>query len=275
MRKLNWLFTCAALATIFLAGCNNTTEPATNASTEPTKTDTASTEPDKKVEAQTTAPVETTEAVKTGDAEAKKPSEKEAAAKGEAGVQKTDQAKADSAKESQQKVETARVAGQKVNPDGTIQLDAKPQDERTSTGTKNASAKPVPQKDPTPADVNKAATTSQYTGTWKRYIDPKLRAKYDKVAQVQKKRGKKIFPIDNILTMKGDGTFVWDDNALITGRKVTGTWSVKNGMAMFVVKAVDGKAPTKDEAKAFEASVAKSGKMLYRGNTARGRYDKV
>ena len=276
MTRLNWLLACVALGAILLAGCNSTPEAPPGTASEPTKTDT------------TSAPVtkgDETPVAKTGETDPKTEADPKAEASKpadpkdeKATAAKADAAKADSSRSGKEETvqtpikteKTEVVATTKIGPDGKAHIDPKAPGMAT-----NVTSKPVPQKDPTPADVDKAATNAKFAGTWKRFIDPKLRVKYEKVAAIQKKRGKKLYPVDNILALKADGTFVWDDNALITGRKVTGTWSVKGGIATFAVKTIDGKAPTKTEAAAFEASVAKSGKMLYRGNTARGRYDKA
>ncbi|MBL8059310.1 MAG: hypothetical protein JNK63_01185 [Chthonomonas sp.] len=264
MRKVNWILSAALLGALLIVGCNPTDENGTGKTGE-TKIDSADV---KKVEGATPSGGSETvkEPVKKDltPEEVAKAKAKEEALKKESGMtdeKASELAKAQAAKEELSKPPTTDMKVSKANPA-----------DRTNVSDPSKQPKPKPTL---PADANKGAVAANFSGTWKRFIDPKLRAKYKQVEALQKKRGKKLYPIENMLVVKSDGTFVWDDNALITGRKVTGTWSVKGGVATFTVKMVDGKAPGKDEAKSFEAMVAKSGKMLYRGNSERGRYDKI
>ena len=268
MRKLNWIWVSALLGALLIAGCNPTDEGAAGKTGE--GGDVVATEV-KKADGGTvpsaTSDVKAPTKGEMSPEDAAKLRAKEEAIKKESGM--TDEKVSELAKEAAAAKEESskpskETATKVANADPKQQIDVRD------------NSKPAPPAKPVlPADANKGAVAANFSGTWKRFIDPKIRSKYKQVEALQKKRGKKVYPIDNILTIKGDGTFVWDDNAMITGRKVTGTWSVKGGVATFTIKAIDGKAPEKTEAKSFEAMVAKSGKMLYRGNAERGRYDKV
>jgi hypothetical protein len=88
-------------------------------------------------------------------------------------------------------------------------------------------------------------------------------------------KGKKFFPVDNVLTLNSNGTFIWDDNALIVGRKVEGTWTVKNGTAEFKILKVDGKAPKKTDATSFIGMVSKDGKQFYRQGNEKSLYNRI
>ncbi len=275
MNKLKYL----GLATFFAAivvGCTPTEEPKTDPETPAKTTETTSVEtPDAKPDSATAEPApttsapdrksETTAATKpaVGKPDAARPATKEEAA---TAASKNDVA--DSKASSEKEADMAKVEAQNAKP-----LTAKPVDP-AKRGNVNATpaAKPV-QKDP--PNVNKAAQKADFVGKWKRFMDAENRAKHAKFAAMLKKRGKPVFPTDNYITVNADGTFTWDDNATATGRKVTGTWTVASGKAMFTVKTVNGKAPDKDDSKSFDASVAKGAKTLFRQNSERGRYDRV
>lgn len=261
MRKGTWFIFSALLGALVLAGCQPKEEGTTSkadgtsvASSNPTTTAPADVKRGAET-AKTTLSESKQEKPDTNGTQAKDTAAKDPEAEKRAVIE------AEKAKTTQAKptIEASKVSEQRLNPSNT-------------QGTPSPQARPKPV---IPADANKGAVATNFAGTWKRFIDPKLRGKYLKVEALQKKRGKKLFPIDNILTLKSDGTFVWDDNALITGRKIVGSWTVKNGVATLSVKTIDGKAPDKSDAKSFEAMVSKNGKVLYRGKNERGRYDKV
>ncbi len=274
MNKLKYLGLATFLAAI-VVGCTPTEEPKTEPETPAKTTETTSIEtPAAKPDPAAPKPTDTTSAPdrKSETAAATKPGEAKPdaapAAKDEAAAAASQKEVADSKASSEKEADMAKVEAQSAQP-----LTAKPVDP-AKRGIANTTppAKPV-QKDP--PNVNKAAQKADFVGKWKRFMDAENRAKHAKFAAMLKKRGKPVFPTDNYITVGADGTFTWDDNATATGRKVTGTWTMASGKAVFTVKTVNGKAPDKDDSKSFDASVAKGAKTLFRQNSERARYDRV
>jgi len=124
-----------------------------------------------------------------------------------------------------------------------------------------------PKTDPRMAEadklMNKGASLATFAGTYERYVDPKILAKYPEVIKKLGPKGKDFKIPNSVITINGDGTFTWHDVGGLVDRTVTGTVSVKGGVASFKVSKVTGYPTMNDgDRDGFTAIMLKDGKFM-------------
>lgn len=106
---------------------------------------------------------------------------------------------------------------------------------------------------------------ADFQGTWRFEIPADKRAKLQAEFRKNPKLKNMKLP-ESTLIVKSDGTFEIDE-VMIENRKLLGTYTVKDGVASFVVKTVNG-APPKQQAdkRGFIAVIDKSGKLIHQSS---------
>lgn len=271
MRKMRWYFlTLACVTAVGLTGCNPPAESASNSGS-------TTSGPAVTIDAKDAGSVPAGDGASAQKRTPSEPMKEDPAAQPAA---KTETKKADPAAEP--KKQPAENPAPAVAAEATEEMREK--EEQSSSRQLTATQKPVtgertpavqtPAEKTMPANANRRATNANFVGTWTRFLDADTRKKYERMADLMKKQGRKVYPIENTLVIRGDGTFRLEDNAVVVGQTLEGRWTLKNGEVTMNVTRIDGKAPTAKQIQEIKASVSRDGKMLWRNHEEKLRYDK-
>lgn len=257
----NTLFLSAMLAAVLMAGCNSST---TEAASTDKKDPVASTNPTGTVNEDAKGVAASVPGVPTPDAGNGKSGK--SLDGGEAG-KKTDPAKPEGK-------EDKPVANSKPNGKDSFETEKMGDTSDPKVFHQNDEVVAVkdpgtdrPKTDPRLAEadklMNKGATISTFAGTFERYVDPKIKAKYPEVIKKLGPKGKDFKMPNSVITINADGSFSWHDVGGLVDRTVTGTVSVKNGVATFKISKVTGYPAMNDgDRDGFTAILLKDGKFM-------------